>query len=117
MGTANFTNQILLPNSLSAATFSSPTLTCNFGLYSTGVFSVTLTANMTAISFSNGRTGGQYVIYVSATGGTWTIASSLTVTANRTNYTTAVSVTTNTTALLTVTYDGTRYIIACSAYN
>jgi hypothetical protein len=118
VGTATFTSQITVPNSLSAATFSSPTLTCNFNSFSTGVFSVTLTANMTAIAFTNGRIGGQYVIYVTvASGGPFTIASTLTGTTNRRNYTTAVSVTTTTTALLTVTFDGTRYIIACSAYN
>jgi hypothetical protein len=115
-GTTTFTNQITLPNTTAAATFTFPTLTCDFGSFSTGVFSVTLTAAMTAIAFTNGRIGGQYVIYVTA-GSTFTIASSLTGTANRTNYTSAVSVTSSTSALLTVTYDGTRYIIACSAYN
>jgi hypothetical protein len=115
VGTATFTSQITLPIT-TAASFATGTLTCNFGSFSTGVFSATLTANMTAISFSNPRTGGQYVIYVTvASGGPFTIASTLT--GARTNYTTAVSVTTTTTALLTVTHDGTRYIIACSAYN
>jgi hypothetical protein len=117
VGTATFTSQITLPTT-AAASFASGTLTCNFNSFSTGVFSVTLTANMTAIAFTNGRTGGQYVIYVTvASGGPFTIASTLTGTTNRRNYTTAVSVTTTTTALLTVTFDGTRYIIACSAYN
>jgi hypothetical protein len=114
VGTATLTSQITLPIT-TAASFASNTLTCNFSLFSTGVFSATLTANMTAISFSNPRTGGQYVIYVTvASGGPFTIASTLA--GARTNYTTAVSVTTTTTALLTVTYDGSRYIIACSAY-
>ena len=112
VGTATFTSQITLPVT-TAASFATGTLTCNFGSFSTGVFSATLTANMTAISFSNPITGGQYVIYLTA-GSTFTIASTLT--GARTNYTTAVSVTTTTTALLTVTYDGSRYIIACSAY-
>jgi hypothetical protein len=112
----SITGQITLPVTTAAVTgFAAGTLTCNFGLFSTGVFSATLTADMTAISFTNGRTGGQYVIYLTATGGTWTIASNFA--PARTNYTTAVSVTTTTTALLTVTYDGTIYIIACSAYN
>ena len=116
-GTATFTNQITLPNTTAAASFAAPTLTCDFNSFSTGVFSVTLIANMTTIAFTNGRIGGQYVIYVTAIGSTYTIASALSGTANRTNYTSAVSVTINTSALLTVTYDGTRYIIACSAYN
>ena len=72
---------------------------------------------MTAINFSGGRIGGQYVIYLTATGGTRTIASTLTGTTNKTNYTTAISVLTTSVALLTVTYDGSNYIIACSAYN
>jgi hypothetical protein len=73
---------------------------------------------MTGIAFSGGRTGGQYVIYVSASGGTRTIAPSLTPTATtKTNYTTAISVLTTSVAILTVTYDGTNYLIAGSAFN
>ena len=110
-----FTEQLTLPNTLTATTFAAGTLTANFSSRSTGIFTGTLTANMTAISFSNPRVGGQYVIYLSATGATRTIAVALT--GARTNYTTAISVTINTTALLTITWDGTRYLIAGSAYN
>jgi hypothetical protein len=117
VGTATFTSQITLPTTTAAVTgFAGGTLSCNFGSFSTGVFSAVLDASMTAIAFTNPRIGGQYVIYVTvASGGPFTIASTLA--GARTNYTTAVSVTTITSALLTVTYDGTRYIIACSAYN
>ncbi len=66
---------------------------------------------------TNSRIGGQYFIYVSATGGTRTIAPTLTGTTNKTNYTTAISVLTTSVALLTITFDGTRYLIAGSAYN
>lgn len=110
----------LTPTSFSATTFNSGTgiLTVDFSSKPVGIFTATLTANMTGINFSNpGNVGGQYVIYVSASGGTRTIASTLTGTTNRTNYTTAVSVATTSSALITVTYDGTRYLIACSAYN
>jgi hypothetical protein len=111
----SFTEQLTLPDTLTTATFASGTLTANFSSRSTGIFTGTLTANMTAISFSNPRVGGQYVIYLSASGATRTIAVALT--GARTNYTTAISVTLNTTALLTITWDGTRYLIAGSAYN
>ena len=113
----SFTEQLTLPDTLITATFASGTgtLTADFGSKSTGIFTGVLTANMTAISFSNPRVGGQYVIYLTATGGTITIAVSLS--GARTNYTTAVSVTRTTTACMTITYDGTRYLIACSAYN
>jgi hypothetical protein len=109
--------QLTLPNSLSATTFAAGILTCDFNSVSTGIFTATITANMTGITFSNGRVGGQYVIYVSASGGTITIASTLSGTTNKTNYTTAISVLTTSVALLTVTFDGTNYIIAGSAYN
>lgn len=113
-----FYTQLILPNApLTVTGYSAGIMTNNFGSLSTGIFSVTLGSNMTGITFSGGRTGGQYVIYVSASGGTRTIATTLTGTANRTNYTSAISVTLNTTALLTITYDGTRYLIAGSAYN
>ena len=76
---------------------------------------------MTGITCLNGRVGGQYVIYVYASGGTRTIASTLSGaaagTTNKTNYTTAISVLTTSVALLTVTFDATNYIIAGSAYN
>ena len=73
---------------------------------------------MTGISFTNGRIGGQYVIYISANGGTRTIAATLTPTATtKTNYATAISVLTTSVAILTVTYDGTNYLIAGSAFN
>ena len=111
----SFTEQLTLPDTLTTATFASGTLTADFGNRSTGIFTATLTANMTAINFSNPRTGGQYVVYITATGSTRTIAVSLS--GARTNYTTAVSVTTTTSALLTITWDGTRYLIAASAYN
>ena len=111
----SFTEQLTLPDTLTTATFASGTLTADFGSVSTGIFTGTLTANMTAISFSNPRVGGQYVIYLTATGGTWRIAVSLS--GARTNYTTSISVATTTTALLTITWDGTRYLIAGSAYN
>ena len=111
----SFTEQLTLPDTLTTTTFASGTLTADFGSKSTGIFEGTLTENMTAISFSNPRVGGQYVIYLTATGETSTIAVSLS--GARTNYTTAISVATKTTALLTITWDGTRYLIACSAYN
>jgi hypothetical protein len=73
---------------------------------------------MTGATFSGGRIGGQYVIYLTATGGTRTIATALTnTTINKTNYTTAISVLTTSFAVLTITFDGTRYLIAGSAYN
>jgi hypothetical protein len=71
---------------------------------------------MTGITFSNPRIGGQYVIYVSVTsGGPFSISNTLA--GARTNYTTPVSISTSTSALLTITYDGTIYLIACSAFN
>ncbi len=112
-----FSTQLTLPTTPVVATFASNTLTCNFGGFSTGIFTATLNADMTAILFSNGIVGGQYVIYVSASGGTRLINTGLTGTANKINYTSAVSVLTSSVALLTVTYNGTNYLIACSAYN
>ena len=112
-----FSTAITLPNTPTATGYSAGIMTINFLSRSTGIFSTTLGSNMTGISFSGGRTGGQYFVYVTATGATRTIASTLSGTANRTNYTTAISVTLNTTALLTITFDGTRYLIAGSAYN
>ena len=114
----SFTEQLTLPTTRPIANFTNPTLSCDFGNKSTGIFSGVLTANMTGATFTNGRTGGQYVIYLTATGGTRTIATSLTnATINKTNYTTAISVSTTSYALLTITFDGTRYLIAGSAYN
>jgi hypothetical protein len=115
--TATFTSQLTLPNSPSSATFATGVLTCDLGSASTGIFTGVITANMTGISFTNARRGGQYVIYITATGGTRTIASTLTGTTNKTNYTSAISVLTTSVALLTITYDGTRLLIAGSAYN
>jgi hypothetical protein len=115
--TLTLSSQLILPNTASSTTFATGILTCNFNNLSTGIFSATLTANMTGIDFSGGRIGGQYVIYVSASGGTTrTIASTLTGTTNKTNYTTAVSLLTTSAGLITVTFDGVRYLIAASAY-
>jgi len=125
-GTINFNKQLVLPNTPSTASFNSGTgvLTCNFLSNSTGIFNATLTANMTGVSFSFGRIGGQYVIYVTvSSGGPFTISNSLTTgsTTPRTNYTSAVSVSTSTSALLTITVDtatpSLRYLVACSAFN
>ena len=119
-GALTTTSQLIMPNTLTSTLFNISTgvLTRDFGGFSTGIFTATLTANMTGIAFSGGRTGGQYVIYVSASGGTRTIASSLTPTATtKTNYATAISVLTTSVAILTVTYDGTNYLIAGSAFN
>ena len=114
----SFTQQLTLPTTRPTATFATGVLTCNFGSLSTGIFTGVLTANMTGATFSGGRIGGQYVIYLTATGGTRTIATALTnTTINKTNYTTAISVLTTSFAVLTITFDGTRYLIAGSAYN
>ena len=114
----SFTEQLTLPDTLTPATFASGTLTADFGSKSTGIFTGTLTENMTAISFSNPRVGGQYVIYLTATGGTWRIAVSLTPTVTtKTNYTSAINVLMSSVAVLTITFDGTNYLIAGSAYN
>ena len=116
------TSQLTLSNSLSTATVSDTgVLNCDFNDFSTGIFSVTLTtSDIVGINFSGGRTGGQYVIYVSNSNfnnNSRTIASRLTGTANRTNYTTGITVTVYTTAVLTVTFNRERYLISGSAFN
>jgi hypothetical protein len=113
-----FSTQLTLPATLVAATFTAPTLVCNFGNLSTGIFTASLTANMTAINFSAGRIGGQYTIYINNTsGGPILISNILTGPTNKTNYTAAVSLQPTTVALMTVTFYGSNYLIACSAYN
>ena len=112
-----FDTQITMPNTPTATGYSAGIMTINFLSRSTGIFSTTIGSNMTGIAFSGGRTGGQYVVYVNASGATRTIASTLTGTANKTNYTTAISVLLTSVALLTITFDGTRYLIAGSSYN
>ena len=115
---STFTEQLTLPTTRPTATFSGGILTCSFDSKSTGIFIATLTADMTGISFTNGRIGGQYVIYISANGGTRTIAATLTPTATtKTNYTSAINVLMSSVALLTITFDGTNYLIAGSAFN
>ena len=113
----SFTEQLTLPDTPTATGYLAGLMTIDFLGRSTGIFSTNLGSDMTSIDFTNGRVGGQYVIYVTATGGNWTIAVSLLGPPNKTNYTTAISVTLDTTALLTVTFDGTYYLIAGSAYN
>ena len=110
-----FTQELTLPDTPAAATFAAGTLTADFGNRSTGIFAGVLTANMTAINFFGPRVGGEWRIFLTATGSTRTIAVSLVGAA--TNYTTAISVATTTSALLTITWDGFRYLIAGSAYN
>lgn len=107
----------LTPSSLGSTTYASSTLTVDFVNQPTGIFSATIDSSMNTISFSNGVTGGQYVIYISASGGTRTIASTLGGTTNRTNYTTTLSLATTSSAVMTVSYDGTRYLIACSIFS
>ena len=113
----SFTEQLTLPDTPTATGYSAGIMTINFLGRSTGIFSTNLGSDMTTINFTNGRVGGQYVIYVTASGTTRTIPVSLLGQPNKTNYTTAISVTLDTTALLTVTFDGTYYLIAGSAYN
>ena len=110
-----FTQELTLPDTQEPATFASGTLTADFGNRSTGIFVGTLTANMTAINFFGPRVGGEWRIYLTATGATRTIAVSLT--GARTNYTTAISVSVSTTAILTITWDGSLYLIDGQRYN
>ena len=72
---------------------------------------------MNTFAFSSGRTGGQYVIYATASGATRTINTSVASGAYKINFTVPVTVLITSVALLTVTFDGTSYLIACSAYN
>ena len=114
-----FSTQLTLPLPATSGTvfFSGTQLTCIFGGFSTGIFNIGINANMTSVFFSGGRAGGQYVIYITNTSGTTiTIGTSLGA-STKTNYTTAVTLTPTSVALMTVTFDGTNYLIACSAYN
>jgi hypothetical protein len=93
-------------------------LTCDFRSLSTGIFNIAIGANMSAVSFSNPRIGGQYVIYITNSSGTPISINNSLGTGIKTNYTVPVSLTTTSVALLTVTFDGNNnYLIACSAYN
>jgi hypothetical protein len=112
-----FSTQLTLPTTLVIATFASNTLTCNFNNLSTGIFNVVLSDNVNTLDFSGGLTGGQYVIYATASGGTILINTSVGTGIYKINFTVAVSVSTSSVALLTVTFNGANYLIACSAYN
>ena len=114
-----FSTQLTLPTTLVGATFASNTLACNFNNLSTGIFNIILSiGNVNTLDFSGGLVGGQYVIYVTASGGTRLINPSVGGTIGyKINFTSAVTVLTTSVALLTVTFDGTTYLIACSAYN
>jgi hypothetical protein len=114
-----FSKQLTLPVTSGTVTFGGNTLTCNFGGVSTGIFTMEITADMTGVAFTGGRTGGQYVIYITTTGIAKTISPTFTPTTTyKTNIPSAITVTSNTVALLTVTTNnGSTYLIAGSAYN
>ena len=112
-----FSTQLTLPTTPVVATFATNTLTCNFNNLSTGIFNVVLSDNVNTLAFSGGLTGGQYVIYATASGITRLINTSVGTGIYKINFTSAVSVLTTSVALLTVTFDGANYLIACFAYN
>lgn len=97
---------------------SSATPTANCLNYSYTTWTLTLSANITGISFTNMRAGGQYVIFITGGGSVFTIANALTGSpAIKTNYATAVSVPATTgKAVLTAYYDGTNMFVSCFAY-
>ena len=78
---------------------------------------MTLSANITGFTFSNTRSGGQYIIFITGGSSAYTISNSLTGTpAIKTNYITALSVPANGKAILTCYYDGTNIFISSSTY-
>jgi hypothetical protein len=78
---------------------------------------MTLSANITGFTFSNARSGGQYIIFITGGASVYTISNSLTGTpAIKTNYTTALSVPANGKAILTCHYDGTNIYMSISTF-
>ena len=97
---------------------SSATPSANCLSYSYTTWTLTLSANLTGITFTNMRAGGQYIIFITGGGSVFTISNTLTGTpVIKTNYATAVSVPATTgKAVLTAYYDGTNMFVSCFAY-
>ena len=96
------------------------TLTAAFPttLFATG--SVTaFTGTISAYSFSSGVSSGQYVIILTASGGTITITPLTTALQSvyYFNFSGSITVTSGKYAVMTVISDSTRYYISCSAFN
>jgi hypothetical protein len=101
-------------------TQSAGTLTAAFPttLFATGSVAG-FTGTISAYSFTPGVSSGQYVIILTASGGTITITP-LTSAAQSVyyfNFSSNITVNTGKYAVMTVVYDGTRYYISCSAFN
>ena len=110
------TYQLTLPNVLQVATGGgTATMTVPCNTYSTGIFSFTLSANMTALALTSPRTGGQYVVYITSSGSFTINGTTSTLSGARCNYN-SVALTINQTAIMTITWDGNIVYAACSLY-
>ena len=117
---ANLTisNSVILPSSLTTIT-SSATPTLSFSNYSTGIFSLAIGHNITGFTLTtaNPRQGGQYVIYITGSGASaYTISNTLSGGTIKTNYTSPITIPISGSAIMTITYAGTTYYIACAVY-
>ena len=110
-----FSSGIQLPIPSVVSSSATPTFNCNN--CSSATFTLTLSANVTGITFSNARAGGQYIVFVTGGGSVYTISNTLTGTpAIKTNYGTPLSVPISGKAILTCYYDGTNIFINSSSY-
>jgi hypothetical protein len=105
------------PGTVTPLTSSAGTLTANFNGFSTGLFSNTLTQNITALSLSNGIAGGQYqfFLYAQGSGSVYTVSNSLGA-GIKTNLASPLSVPLNSVCKISVDYSGSVYLCTVNDY-
>ena len=110
---ANAYLQFPVPTVIS--TSATPTFNCNNASFAS--FSMSLTANVTGMSFTNTISGGQYRVFL--IGGTvpYTVSNSLTGSPTiKTSYSSAVSISTTQRGACTVFYDGNYILMSCAVF-
>jgi len=109
------------PTSLTASSITSTFFVINCGSVSANIFNITMTTNITGLNITNPVIGGQYTVYITGGASNYTISSTLTSGSSKnvkTNFTSPVTITATTgRGLMTFTYDGSYYYVACTAYN
>lgn len=113
-GNAIFANQPTFPTAINSLGSMTGAVTLTLPDSTFGWYSSTITGTFTNFTPSGGKKGGQYIIYSTVSGGTYTIPTSFV--GCKTNLLNSLSLTNGNLVLITITYDGSNYYVSFAKY-
>ena len=113
------TGNITLPSTVTPLLAPGGAITMNFGGYSGGLYTNTISSNITSFVLSNGIAGGVYTLFLPAraSGQVYYISNSLDGATVKTNMTSNTNIPLNSIGQVFITYTGSIYLVRMSSYS